>query len=130
MKIFGSGRQQPSIASLKQALQQIIESFQRTYIVIDALDECTDRDKLLAWTRELILSKTGKLHVLLSSRIEQDIEDHFDAMPDIARVSITGMSADADIARYLDAMLFKMVRWDAPTRALVKDVLVTGADGM
>lgn len=138
VQLYGSGHQQPSIASLQRALQQIIEGFERTYIIIDALDECTDREKLLFWIGELIQSKMDKLHLLLASRREQDIEGQFDYMADtdlMVRLPLAGKCVDADIERYLDAMLSEMVlskkvRWDAQTQARVKEVLVTGADGM
>lgn len=135
VEIFGGGHQQPSIASLQLTFQRIVEEFERTYIVIDALDECTDREKVLAWIEQLLQLKAGRLHVLISSRPETDIKEHFESLKDVVRVPLAGKSADADIVSYLDATLShmiarKIIRWDVQTVARVKKVLIRGADGM
>lgn len=78
-------------------------------------------------------SKAKKLHLLVSSRREQDIEDQFDSMAatgHVVRVILAGRCVDADIESYIDGMVFNMIRWDLPTRARVKKVLVADADGM
>src|SRR5258708_29812654 len=41
--------QQPSVKQLQNTLRDILDGFSRAYIVIDALDECTDREKTLIW---------------------------------------------------------------------------------
>lgn len=129
-QICGHGHQQPSIASLQLTLRQIIETFERTYIILDALDECMDREKLLAWTGDLLRRETGKVHILLSSRRELDIEDCFESIPNLVHVPLRGGSLNADIEKYIDAMLSKITKWDGPTRARVREVLIQGAHGM
>ena len=130
METYGGGHQQPSVASLQLTLERIVEGFEHVYIVLDALDECTDRQKLLAWIDDIFRRKCGNVHILLSSRLEADIEERFGCLDSLSRVSLAGSSADTDIATYLDAMLSKMVRWDAQTRVRVRSVLLDGADGM
>ncbi|KAF7976146.1 hypothetical protein HWV62_7453 [Athelia sp. TMB] len=130
MEIYGGGHQQPSVASLQLTFEKIVDGFEHVYLVLDALDECTDREKLLAWIDEIFRWKCGNVHVLLSSRLEADIEERFGCLDILSRVSLSGSSADTDITNYLDAMLSKMVRWDAQTRVRVRSVLLEGADGM
>src|SRR5271154_14284 len=49
VKLYGHGHQQPSINSLHETLQLMISGFEQVYIIIDALDECTEPVKLLEW---------------------------------------------------------------------------------
>lgn len=130
VQLCGHGHQQPSVASLQHTLRQIIDGFEHTYICIDALDECAEREQLLTWLGDILRQKTGKIHILLSSRWEQDIEDSLESIANIVRVPLTGASVNADIANYLEATLSRMTKWDAPLRVRVKEVLTIGANGM
>lgn len=129
VEIYGNGHQKPSVASLQIALQQLIEGFEQTYIVIDGLDECIDREDLMTWIGDLLQRNTSKLHVLFSSRQERDIEERFKNIEHLIRVPLVGKAVDADIQKHLDAILAKLTKWDAPIRNRVKDVLVRDAQG-
>ncbi|KZP03908.1 hypothetical protein FIBSPDRAFT_1055009, partial [Athelia psychrophila] len=130
VEIYGSGRQQVSVASLQSALQKIIGGFERTYVVIDALDECTNMMKVLAWINDMMDWKAGKVCILFSSRPEHDITDTVRGMPYIVRVTLNNRLTDKDIRTYLDAMLSKLIRWNPQLTARVRELLITGADGM
>ena len=130
VQLYGTGNHQPSIASLQLALRSIFDCFERTYIIIDALDECTDRAKLLAWAAELFSWGKRKLHILLSSRPERDIEERFTLAKHMVHVALEGHMVDGDIADYLDVMLRTMPRWNQETYSRVKDALLGGAEGM
>ena len=56
-------------------LQHIIKSFDNVYILLDALDECDEREDLCDCIAEIIGWKIGTLHLLATSRREKDIED-------------------------------------------------------
>ena len=45
---------QPSVHQLQNTLRDILDGFLRAYIIIDALDECTDREKTLIWVNTLL----------------------------------------------------------------------------
>lgn len=131
LHIYGNGHQQPSIAALQLALKQIIGGFEHAYIVIDALDECTERRKILAWVIDLLQSGVDSLHLLLSSRREHDIEDRLaTSIKGLVRVSLTGRPLNQDITMYIDSQLALLTRWDQRTRQLVRSTLSSGADGM
>ena len=131
LHIYGNGHQQPSTSALHLALKQIIGGFGHTYIVIDALDECTERRKILAWIIDLLQAGVDSLHLLFSSRREHDIEDRLaTGIEGLVRVSLTERSLNLDIVTYIDARLALRTRWDQRTRQLVKDTLGNGADGM
>lgn len=132
VELHGSGHQQVSLASLQTVLQQIIAEFKRAYIIIDALDECTDWNKVLVWISNLLQWTEGKPRVLFSSRPEQEILEKLALVEfeSLTRVSLNGKHSDADIETYVDAMLTHMTRWDCATLALVRKALITGASGM
>ncbi|KZP07476.1 ankyrin, partial [Athelia psychrophila] len=130
MEIYDGGHQQPSLASLQLTLRRIIEGFKHAYIVVDALDECTDRKKVLAWIEELVQWSGGKLHILLSSRPETDIKKKFRSMANLVQFSLAGSPMNKDMEICIDAMLLEMDMWDDETRAHVKDVLIRDAQGM
>ena len=46
--------QQPSDEQLQNVLHDILDRFSQAYIVIDALDECTECQKTLNWVNTLI----------------------------------------------------------------------------
>ena len=74
------GIRQPSDVQLQNVLRDILDNFSRVYIVIDALDECTDRKKTLNWVNKLISDtnrKASNLHIMVTSRPEIDIHDVF-----------------------------------------------------
>lgn len=43
--------------------------------MLDAMDECTDREDSLSFIHELITSQQQGLHVMITSRQEKDIEE-------------------------------------------------------
>jgi hypothetical protein len=56
------------------ALKSIVQQLDHTYIVIDALDEYPGRKKILSLVEDICrLGKTEKVHVLITSRNEQEI---------------------------------------------------------
>lgn len=130
MDLYGGGHEQPSIASLQLTLQKIIDGFERVYIIVDAVDECADREKVLGWIERITRRKGGNLQVLLSSRPEHDIEDQLQSIVSLARVTLNNGLAEQDIKTSIDAKLSRMIRWDKATLARVKDALVIRSDGM
>jgi hypothetical protein len=81
-----------------------VKSFSHAYLLVDALDECTERDKVLKWIRQVARQKTGMLHVLATSRPEQDIEKGLKVLDPIL-ASLEAESVDPDIANYIDSVL-------------------------
>src|SRR6202035_3112178 len=78
-KLFHSchdGGSQPTVKSLQDTLILILEAFDDVSIVLDALDECNERKDLLKWITEMICFRKDKLHLLVTSRPEEDIAMH------------------------------------------------------
>ena len=91
------GDQPPSLESLQRTLLLILDSFHDAYVIVDALDECTDRIKLLDWIKEIVGWKVGKLHFLATSRQERDIEIRLLSLRPLS-ICLEGESVDLDIA--------------------------------
>ncbi|KAL1962468.1 hypothetical protein VTN77DRAFT_9669 [Rasamsonia byssochlamydoides] len=68
-------RNQPTSSQLLSTLHDMISDFGRTYIVLDALDECEEREDLFEVLEEIGRWKAVNIHVLLTSRDEKDIKD-------------------------------------------------------
>jgi hypothetical protein len=82
-------RSQPTMEELLEILVEIsARNFLRVYILIDAVDECNERDILLPILQKLIVSGTASM--LLSSRRERDITET------MATLNPISVSIDAD----------------------------------
>ena len=56
------------------------DEFEETFIILDALDECKEREKLLVLLKSLNSLETEKLHGLATSWRERDIEETFESL--------------------------------------------------
>jgi len=73
------GRRQLTSESLCKTLLDMIGQVKEVWLVLDALDECSTRkgkstEGLLSWIREVLHSEQRNVHLLMTSRPEQDIE--------------------------------------------------------
>ena len=112
----------------------ILYGFNSAFIVLDALDECTEREKLLNWVQTVILQKEKnlQLHLVVTSRPEKEINDGFHLLDDCC-IDMVAESGDYDLVAYLDYQLENnpdLRRWDQKTREEVKSKLIEQADGM
>jgi len=112
-------------------LQLILEGFDHVYIVLDALDECAERTKLLDLIEEIITWKLKGLHVLATSRrervflerLEPRASDSFDIQELIHE----------DIRIYIREKLrsrFINKKWLSKVQDAVENRLIENANGM
>ena len=85
--------------------------------MIDALDECTDREKTLNWVNKLISDtncKVANFHIVVTSWSERDIHEVFVALdPHFIDV---GEENTKDIVEYLELqMVSKFMKYDENT---------------
>jgi len=127
-----NGSRQPSADSLMSTLQDILQGFQQAYIVLDALDECSERDDLLSLIEEIVGWKLGTLHILATSRKEQEIEDCLSSLVS-NQINIQSTVVDADIRIHVRDRLQKdrkLRKWSAEAQLEIEAALVDGAHGM
>ncbi|KIJ93635.1 hypothetical protein K443DRAFT_12698 [Laccaria amethystina LaAM-08-1] len=102
------GPHQPSDDQLQDILWHILDGLSDAYIVIDALDECTDHQKTLDWVKELVThidQNVGKhLHIVVTSRPEWDIEEVFGAL-DQHSIDVGETTANQDIMNKIETSL-------------------------
>ena len=122
----------PSVESLQATLLLILEAFNDVYIIIDSIDECTERKKLLKWIKEMTTWKDDKLHLLATSRPEEDIAQHLRPL-DHNHVCMKPEFVTPDIEKYIDGVLQaeeSFERWGGEVKACVKSKLLESAGGM
>ena len=128
----GDGHQEPTLDDLENTLQRILEGFSSTFIILDALDECTEREKLLNWIQTVILKKDINLghHLIVTSRPEEEIEAKFKSCH---YLDLVEESENCDLVAYLDYQLQNdsdLHKWNPDTQKEIKLTLVKQANGM
>ena len=128
----GDGHQEPTLGDLQNTLQTILDGFSSTFIILDALDECTEREKILNWIQTFILGKDKNLglHLIVTSRPEQEIEDKFKSSH---YLDLVKESENHDLAAYLAYQLQNdcdLQKWNPDTQKQIKSKLMEQADGM
>lgn len=127
-----SKQKQPTIEKMVFILSQMLKSFKATYIVLDALDECTDREDLLQFIEALMGWNIDKLHVLTTSRKENDIAASLETLV-TCQLCIQSALVDADIRVHVLERLSndpKLKKWPISVQKEIEDALIQGAKGM
>ncbi|KIV93472.1 hypothetical protein PV10_04684 [Exophiala mesophila] len=123
---------QPSDDAIQSLLQSTMERMGSKYIVLDALDECTDREDLLTFLCDLVNSKLTGLRVMATSRREKDIEDHLRPISNY-NIDIQRAVVDEDIEVYVRDRLAtdpKLTIWPEVVKAEIITVMMEKANGM
>ncbi|KAI1122477.1 ankyrin repeat-containing domain protein [Nemania abortiva] len=107
---FKGRRSQPSHDELVSILVKVATlSSSKVYIVLDAIDECNERDVLLPILESLIVSKT--ISILFSSRRERDITEMVSSAKPI-NVPIEADRVAGDVGIFLEnRMKIEPFRW-------------------
>ena len=126
-----NGQQQPLRASLISCLKQLLEDANEIFILIDALDECTDRDKLLKLIKQ-IHGWDNSIHLLATSRKETDI---YDSLSPVVSTSTCIQNEDIkeDICLYIreEIKTDQVLRNRTPeVQKHIEDTLIERAHGM
>ncbi|KAF2728034.1 hypothetical protein EJ04DRAFT_569878 [Polyplosphaeria fusca] len=131
-----SGQRQPSAHTLIEALRSMVQELPTIYIVLDALDECTQRDELMELLEAMAGWQLQNLHLLVTSRRERDIEMSLKSFVDErSRVCLQSTLVDKDIQRYVRQRLSddkRLRKWekDASMVGQIETALMSGANGM
>lgn len=132
-----AGEHAPSIEELSSCLKDILESLQprSSSILIDALDECTERDTLLSFLERLHSWQIASVRVILTSRREVTISRRLEALnPSIRRLGFECCSVEDDIISYVRSVMEDpnsgLGRWGTEDRRDIERSLCNGAQGM
>ena len=136
-----AGHPQPTIEFLCMTLVKMIQQVNEVWIVLDALDECHTRkgrstEGLLSWMESLQSTDLSKVHLLITSRQEEDIES---AIAKWARaediIPIQGSLISNDIRAYIHTRVREddgLKRWRSrpDVQEEIESELMEKADGM
>jgi ankyrin repeat domain-containing protein 50 len=100
----GKGLHQPSDQSIVALLREVLELQDTSFLVLDALDECNEREKFLKIFCEIIKLELPGLHVIATSRLEQDIGEYLRPLAYLV-INIEGAAVDEDIRTYISSQL-------------------------
>ena len=126
----------PLLDDFLEVLQDIIQGFPQSYIILDALDECANRAELMDILKSMVEWRLEKLHILVTSRQERDIESSLkDFVDEQNIICLQSKSVDKDIHTYIRQRLShdkNLEKWqkDHGIRQEIEEALIKGAHGM
>ncbi|OBT61015.1 hypothetical protein VE03_09611 [Pseudogymnoascus sp. 23342-1-I1] len=131
-----NGKRYPSLDSQLKALEQMIQEYPQCYIILDALDECKDRAELMDTLSQITSWQVDKLHVLVTSRKEREIETSLESLVQGQNIiCLESGLVDGDIQKYVrkrlldDASLKKWQKYSDVYRE-IEAALMNGPRGM
>ncbi len=131
------GRQRPVLKRLMKELCRLLEDFLEVYLVIDALDECAEEDgeraDLLDIIAEMHSWQSKKLHMMVTSRRQTDIEVMLEPLLIMKPISMADEQINADVKILISrdvCTLAKKNRWPPTLTNEVEDALLLGSNGM
>jgi Cdc6-like AAA superfamily ATPase len=130
------GQRQPTDEELMKALQSLSNGFDETYIILDALDECTDRQNLFSYLEAILDWNLDNLHILTTSRPGIDIEDALQPLLlQDQRVCIQSGIVHRDIRNYVQHRIRSdkgLARWrnKPDVQSHIEKTLMEKVDGM
>jgi hypothetical protein len=133
---YSGDARQPSLKKYISIFLQLAQSFQRIYIIIDALDECKEdeRQLVLEYCQTLLTSSTC-FRVYITSRREDDIERAFMRL-NVPKVQIEARNTKADIQAYVVGQVRSLIAnqtlrlKDLNLQQTIINVLIDQAEGM
>jgi hypothetical protein len=130
--VADSGGRALDCDDLKECLKSLLALFESVYIVLDALDECSERGDVFDFLEELHGWVIPGVRVLLSSKTMEEIEEALKPLS-LAKVHIQSSLVDSDIRKHVAFQLSNnrnFRRWDTTDKAEIVDKLSNSSDGM
>ncbi len=127
---------QPSLDVLLDVVQHMIQAFPQTYIILDALDECANKDGLLEILETMARWQLLNLHLMVTSRPEADIKRSLEGFVDAQNmISLHTALVDKDIRKYVRQRLSddqSLAKWQRvhEVREEIETEVTKRADGM
>jgi Cdc6-like AAA superfamily ATPase len=123
-------RSRPTLDEVSTALHSEMSRCSRVYILVDALDECTDEDgtRRVLLSRLRVLQAAGAVNLMMTSRFDPNIEQEF---PSALRLEIRANGED--VKRYLEGQMFRLsccVMKDISLRERITEEIIKIVDGM
>ncbi|KAE8444754.1 hypothetical protein EG329_014314 [Mollisiaceae sp. DMI_Dod_QoI] len=123
---------QPTITDCKKLLLDFINTYPRTTLVLDALDECEGRNglDLIEVFNELLAKASNPLKIFISSRPDPDIKENLD---DRINIEINAKDNHDDITTFVNSQISKHPKWhkmDSQLQTQITTTLQERSNGM
>lgn len=119
-----------ALEHLKNVFSGLIRNLSKVFIIIDGLDECTDRANVLDGLLELKNRPNGNTNVLVTSRNDPTTRLALSSVPNL---TMEAKNVGADIELYVKGEIerrVKLRRLKPEMKAEIATRLVDGANGM
>ncbi|KAH8803296.1 hypothetical protein F5884DRAFT_903864 [Xylogone sp. PMI_703] len=126
------GQRQSKTDELLRVLENVLRGHREMFIIIDALDECQDRERLLALIETIVDWKIQNLRILVTSRKERDIEEYLEHLA-TEQIPLQSATVNNDIRIHISERLKndpKLNIWPASVQTEIEKTLMGRADGM
>ncbi|KAF7343426.1 HET-domain-containing protein [Mycena venus] len=115
------GQTLPTYQNLLDILDELLSDFVHTYIVLDALDECTENDRLVQFIIRLRDWTQRSLHLLFTS---QPRDAFMKAFEDVSLVVLSPDITRHDIKRFVDSELPKLSHLSRRSEEIIEKVVM------
>ena len=97
------GQKIPTWDELLVLLERLLKDFDRTYLVLDALDECRteDHDLIVDFVQTILGWSGVRLHVLVTSQPRSIFENEFTSPQNFGRITMQEKTISHDIELYI-----------------------------
>jgi hypothetical protein len=126
------GLQEPRADELLEVLMSELAHPQRTYLLIDALDECSKDERQTFFNGFLKCSLPTNLNILITSRKEADIEAALKGSFS-HNICIQSSVIDSDVRTHVSNVISRdpiLQKWKPAIQQEILDAIVQGSHGM
>lgn len=117
----------PSSSEILRVLQSVCSSYTTIYIVVDALDECSDGDgarrELISKLRELQVQRGVQL--LCTSRFISEVTQEFESDP-----TLEVRANEEDVRRFVLGQMSRLPKYSEQLQRIIQDKITEAVDGM
>ena len=116
---------------LSEILKIQLQQFKEVYLIVDALDECSDRTKLLSKLEEIKAWDFAHIHLLVTSQDEASIREGLRSLAP-REITCQSLEVQEDIRRYINESIrsrYALRKWK-DQHELIRSSLQGGAQGM
>ena len=137
-----NGKDQPTVNALGNVFLEMLHGANNVWIVLDALDECTERNDqrnsrgILPFIKQIAISELQSVHLLITSRVEEGIQAALTGWISPENITtIEGELVADDIDQYVHSRVHEdsdLSRWHShgDIQDEIKKTVTGKADGM
>jgi len=129
----GEGTRDPGLQDLLEAFISILRSPRRTYVILDALDECSEWRKLLSVLTQILATSPDSVRLLVTSRKVSEIAEDLLKTPSLVMDLRNTGGLTEDINTHVNATLehdMRLRKWAPGIKEQMHYAIVQGSDGM